>query len=119
MPVYTYRCANCSTELDRYQSFNDSALTHCPACHEEQMQRVYKPIRVVFKGSGFYATDHRSSSGVGKNGQASKTEGDSKSAESEGKSTESDGASRNGKSAEGEKSESKTPAPAPAPETVS
>jgi putative FmdB family regulatory protein len=101
MPVYTYRCANCGTELDQHQSFNAPPLTHCPTCHEEQMQRVYKPIRIVFKGSGFYATDHRSPSGTNKanNGQA-------------GKNSESDG-----KSAESEKSDSKSPAPAP--ETVS
>ena len=72
MPVYTYRCANCGTELDHKQSFNAPPLTHCPNCHEEQLQRVYKPIRVVFKGSGFYATDHRSPSGA-QNGQVSKS----------------------------------------------
>jgi len=88
MPVYTYRCANCNRELDVTQSFSDSPLTLCPKCHEEQLQRVYKPIRVVFKGSGFYATDHRSPSGA-TNGQASKG-------------TESE---------KTEKSESKTPTP--------
>jgi len=85
MPLYTYRCANCSTELDYQQGFDDPPMTHCPACHEEQMQRVYKRIRVVFKGSGFYSTDHRSPSGTGtSNGQVNKSpESDSKSAESE------------------------------------
>ena len=72
MPVYTYRCTSCGTELDHQQSFNDPPLSLCPNCHQNQMQRVYKPIRVVFKGSGFYATDHRSPSGTG-NGQASKS----------------------------------------------
>jgi putative FmdB family regulatory protein len=72
MPIYTYRCANCSTELDLVQGFDDPPLTQCPKCHEEHMQRVYKPIRVVFKGSGFYATDNRSPSGV-TNGQVSKS----------------------------------------------
>lgn len=85
MPIYTYRCANCGTELDHRQGFSDPPLTHCPTCAQEQLQRVYKPIPVVFKGSGFYATDHRSPSGVGKNlnGASGKgTEGDSKSSES-------------------------------------
>ncbi len=83
MPLYTYRCANCGTELDHQQSFDAPPLTQCPQCSQEQLQRVYKPIRVVFKGSGFYATDHRSPSGVGtNNGQTSKsTESDSKPSE--------------------------------------
>ncbi|MCB9134806.1 MAG: zinc ribbon domain-containing protein [Anaerolineales bacterium] len=85
MPIYTYRCANCGTELDHRQGFNDPPLTLCPSCQQEQLQRVYKPIPVVFKGSGFYATDHRSPSGVGKNvnGTSKSTENENKSAESE------------------------------------
>lgn len=84
MPIYTFRCANCGTELDHRQGFNDPPLTLCPSCHQEQLQRVYKPIPVVFKGSGFYATDHRSPSGVGKNvnGTAKSAEGETKSSES-------------------------------------
>ena len=84
MPVYTYRCTNCDTELDVTQSFDDSPLTLCPNCHKEQLRRVYKPIRVVFKGSGFYATDHRSPSGV-TNGQVSKPAESEKSEKSESK----------------------------------
>lgn len=98
MPIYTYRCANCGTELDHRQGFSDPPLTHCPACAQEQLQRVYKPIPVVFKGSGFYATDHRSPSGTGKNTNGT----GGKSAEGESQSTES-------KSAEPSKSESKAP----------
>lgn len=84
MPLYTYRCTNCGTELDHQQGFDAPPLTQCPTCQQEKLQRVYKPIRIVFKGSGFYATDHRSPSGVGKNnGQTSKSpESESKSAES-------------------------------------
>jgi len=84
MPVYTYRCNNCGTELDHRQGFDDPPLTLCPNCEQDQLQRVYKPIRVVFKGSGFYATDHRSPSGAVKssNGTSNQAnEGESKSTE--------------------------------------
>lgn len=105
MPLYTYRCANCGTELDHRQGFNDPPLTLCPNCAQEQLQRVYKPIPVVFKGSGFYATDHRSPSGVGKNVNGAT----SKAAEGESKGTESSGTDTStSKSTESSKSESTT-----------
>lgn len=57
MPVYTYRCQNCSHEFDRQQSFQDKPLKVCPECHKHSLQKVYRPAGVVFKGSGFYVTD--------------------------------------------------------------
>ncbi len=65
MPVYTYRCESCGIQFDRQQSFNDSPITTCPECRQKAVRRVYKPVGIVFKGSGFYATDHRSPSGNG------------------------------------------------------
>lgn len=109
MPIYTYRCANCGTELDHRQGFNDPPLTLCPNCQQEQLQRVYKPIPVVFKGSGFYATDHRSPSGVSNNAN-----GTSKSAESETKSSESASTS----SKESTKSESSSSSSSASPQTA-
>ena len=63
MPVYTYRCHNCGVQFDRRQAFNDKPLTRCPECGKEALRKVYLPVGIVFKGSGFYATDHRSPSG--------------------------------------------------------
>lgn len=63
MPVYTYRCENCGIQFDYQQSFNAANLTVCPECEEESLHRVYRPVGIVFKGSGFYATDNRSPSG--------------------------------------------------------
>lgn len=63
MPVYTYRCENCGVQFDRYQKFQDQPLTWCPECNKKTLQKVYQPVGIVFKGSGFYATDHRSPSG--------------------------------------------------------
>ncbi len=63
MPVYTYRCTNCGFVFDQQQKFSDSALTRCPECSKKSLQKVFQPVGIVFKGSGFYATDHRSPSG--------------------------------------------------------
>lgn len=64
MPVYTYQCENCGVRFERLQGFNDPVLTRCPECNKKSLRKVYTPIGIVFKGSGFYATDHRSPSGA-------------------------------------------------------
>ncbi len=64
MPVYTYRCENCGIQFDQTQKFSDPVLTRCPECGKKSLKKVYTPVGIVFKGSGFYATDHRSPSGV-------------------------------------------------------
>ncbi len=63
MPVYTYRCDNCGVQFDQTQKFSDESLTRCPECGKNSLHKVYTPVGIVFKGSGFYATDHRSPSG--------------------------------------------------------
>ena len=62
MPVYTYRCDSCGVQFERHQSFQDAPLTTCPECRKKSLKKVITPTRIIFKGSGFYATDHRSSS---------------------------------------------------------
>ena len=79
MPIYTYRCENCGIQFDKTQKYSDQALTKCPECGKKSLKKVYTPVGIVFKGSGFYATDHRSPSG-GKQSLNSKRE-ESKSAE--------------------------------------
>ncbi len=64
MPIYTYRCENCGVQFERRQSFSDAPLKQCPECSKNALRKVYLPVGIVFKGSGFYATDHRSPSGV-------------------------------------------------------
>ncbi|MBN2048335.1 MAG: zinc ribbon domain-containing protein [Anaerolineaceae bacterium] len=66
MPIYTYRCDNCGITFDKRQSFSDDPLKQCPECEEQTLHKVYQPVGIVFKGKGFYATDHRSASGAGK-----------------------------------------------------
>jgi putative FmdB family regulatory protein len=63
MPIYTYRCENCGVQFERNQKFSDAPLTRCPECGKKSLRKVYTPVGIVFKGSGFYSTDHRSPSG--------------------------------------------------------
>ena len=63
MPVYTYRCDSCGVQFERQQSFTDQPLKTCPECRKKKIRRVITPSKVIFKGSGFYATDHKSLSG--------------------------------------------------------
>ncbi len=64
MPVYTYRCSNCGVQFEKQQSFSDQSLLRCPECGKRALKKVYLPVGIVFKGSGFYATDHHSPSGM-------------------------------------------------------
>jgi putative FmdB family regulatory protein len=63
MPVYTYRCENCGIQFEKQQSFTDNPLKTCPECRKKALKKVITPTKVIFKGSGFYATDHKSPSG--------------------------------------------------------
>ncbi|MGW0197988.1 FmdB family zinc ribbon protein [Nonomuraea sp. NPDC003201] len=61
MPTYQYACNDCGEQLEVVQKFTDDALTICPAC-EGNLRKVFSAVGIVFKGSGFYRTDNRSSS---------------------------------------------------------
>jgi len=63
VPTYEYACAECGERLEVVQKFSDDPLTACPAC-EGRLRKVFSPVGIVFKGSGFYRTDSRSSSAV-------------------------------------------------------
>ncbi|HEX9386848.1 MAG TPA: zinc ribbon domain-containing protein [Anaerolineales bacterium] len=63
MPIYTYRCDSCGVQFERHQFFQDAPLKTCPECRKKSLRKVITPTRIIFKGSGFYATDHRSPSG--------------------------------------------------------
>jgi len=56
MPVYQYQCTCCNYEFDVKQSFNDESTASCPKCHNGA-RRLFKPVPIIFKGSGFYVTD--------------------------------------------------------------
>ncbi|GAA2181060.1 hypothetical protein GCM10009785_14420 [Brooklawnia cerclae] len=61
MPTYQYRCQTCHNELEAFQKFSDDPLTICPECGGP-LRKVFNSVGIVFKGSGFYATDSRKSS---------------------------------------------------------
>lgn len=64
MPTYQYSCTECGHFFEAVQSFSDDSLTVCPEC-EGRLRKVFNAVGVVFKGSGFYRTDSRGSSGSG------------------------------------------------------
>ena len=57
MPVYQYLCPKCNMEFDLRQSFDDEAIVTCPNC-QNGAQRLFVPVPIIFKGSGFYVTDN-------------------------------------------------------------
>ena len=59
MPTYEYECTNCHRRYEVVQRFTDPPLETCEACGGK-LKRVYHPVGVVLKGSGFYSTDNRS-----------------------------------------------------------
>ncbi|MGH8792521.1 MAG: FmdB family zinc ribbon protein [Stackebrandtia sp.] len=62
MPVYQYTCTQCGHDLEARQSFSDGPLTDCPTCGEDgALRKQFGSVGVVFKGSGFYRNDSRSS----------------------------------------------------------
>ena len=60
MPTYVYACDSCGTQFERFQSFKDEPLRTCPSC-ASAVRRVFQPVGIVFKGSGWYVTDSRKS----------------------------------------------------------
>lgn len=74
MPLYTYRCSSCQTRLERRQRFDEAPLERCPDCGG-RLTRLIQPVGIIFKGSGFYSTDHRSSSAGSKSSETSSENG--------------------------------------------
>ena len=62
MPTYQYACTACDDRLEVVQKFTDDPLTTCEVCGGS-LRKVYSPVGIVFKGSGFYRTDSRNGSG--------------------------------------------------------
>jgi putative FmdB family regulatory protein len=58
MPIYDYECTQCGHRFEVKQSFHDKPQAACPQC-KKKAKRVFHPTPIIFKGSGFYVTDHR------------------------------------------------------------
>jgi len=115
MPIYTYRCKNCGIQFDQRQSFSDQTLTRCPECSEDSLHKVYQPVGIVFKGSGFYSTDNRSSSRIrsAEKDKSDDGDGETKASDKESKGSEakSESGARSEGSAKGNKSGEKSSSP--------
>jgi putative FmdB family regulatory protein len=64
MPIYEYKCKQCGLRFERFQRVTEEPVSSCPEC-SGAVQRVFQPVGIVFKGSGFYATDNRKTSSLG------------------------------------------------------
>lgn len=58
MPIYEYQCGLCRFCFEMKQGFDEDPQTICPRC-QGKARRVFHPVPIIFKGSGFYVTDHR------------------------------------------------------------
>ena len=100
MPTYQYACtdAACGHRFETVQSVSDETLTVCPQC-AGRLRKVFSPVGVVFKGSGFYRTDSRSSAN-GSNGPGKATAGKPGTTESTSESSSSSSSSSSTSSTE-------------------
>lgn len=101
MPTYQYACNDCGEQLEVVQKFTDDALTVCPSC-QGNLRKVFSAVGIVFKGSGFYRTDNRSSSTAASSSGSSGSSG-----------------AKSGESKSSSESSSSTPSTAPAPAAAS
>lgn len=62
MPTYEYECTGCRVRFERRQKITDEPVSVCPECGGAT-RRVFHPVGVIFKGSGFYCTDNRRNGG--------------------------------------------------------
>jgi putative FmdB family regulatory protein len=101
MPTYQYACTSCGERLEVVQKFSDDPLTVCPAC-SGALRKVFSPVGVVFKGSGFYKTDSR--------GNGAKSDSPGKAETKSTESTSSDSTSTSKKAETTSSSTTSTPA---------
>ncbi len=64
MPTYQYTCTDCAEPVEVVQKFTDEPLSVCVACGG-RLRKVFSPVGIVFKGSGFYRTDSRNGASSG------------------------------------------------------
>ena len=78
MPTYEYECSSCDATHEVVQKMTDATLTECPECGHSPIRKLFTGVGVVFKGSGFYRNDSRSSgeggTGSSSNATATKSE---------------------------------------------
>ena len=112
MPIYEYACQACGHALEVIQKMSDAPLKDCPACGKPQLKKLMSASGFQLKGSGWYATDHKSPSGAPRPVKTEGKEGSSSNSSSEnagsssGESSSKPNASESGSSEKSSKSES-------------
>lgn len=91
MPIYEYACTACGERTEARQGFDDPPLEVCPHCGG-RLRKLYSPVGIVFKGSGFYSTDAKGSKKKGSDSASTSSSGDA------GKSSGSGGSGGSGSS---------------------
>jgi putative FmdB family regulatory protein len=109
VPTYQYTCTECGEQVEALQKFSDEPLSVCTNCGGK-LRKVFSPVGIVFKGSGFYRTDSR-------NGNSAATPAKAKeSGNGDSSSTSTDSA---GKADKADKTDKKSGETASAPSTGS
>ena len=73
MPIYQYLCPKCNLRFELKQSFTDESIITCPRC-QNGARRLFSPVPIIFKGSGFYVTDNTTKGGLQNSGKGDKKE---------------------------------------------
>jgi len=105
MPIYEYACTACGERTEAKQGFDDPPLEECLVCGGK-LRKLYSPVGIVFKGSGFYSTDkkgQKGGEGEKKDSDGSKSQDKKTTSSSEKSSSSSSGKSSNEKSSSGRK----------------
>lgn len=68
MPTYEYECTSCGYIFDVFQNINDKRLETCPKCEKKVKRLIGSGSGIIFKGTGFYATDYRKADKAEKSG---------------------------------------------------
>ena len=97
MPIYEYACTSCGERVEAKQGFDDPPLEKCEICGGK-LRKLYSPVGIVFRGSGFYSTDAKKGSGSGstttsKSGESKGSDKKESSSDSKASSGETSGSS--------------------------
>ena len=95
MPTYEYACKKCGERFDVVQSFSDKSLTKHPGCGGT-VQKVFHPAGIIFKGSGFYVTDSKSSRSKSSTSRSSSSKSDDTKSSSKSEDAKSSGSKKSG-----------------------
>ncbi len=110
MPTYEYVCKKCTNQFELVQSIKDNPIEKCPSCGG-QVRKVFSPIGIAFKGSGFYKNDSRTSSNGSAKSDTTTSSQSSAEPSSASTSTQGDSGSTADKTSEWRTSESKASEP--------